>query len=107
MTASCGYLLIWEFRVKPGLEKQFESVYGSEGVWANFFRQDPNYGGTDLVRGLSQAGTYVTLDYWTSQSAYENFRRQYADEYKKIDDHCEQMTEQETAIGTYQRIVQT
>jgi quinol monooxygenase YgiN len=103
-TVSWGYLLIWEFQIKQTFEPQFQIVYGSEGEWANFFRQDPNYCGTDLVRDLNQPGRYVTLDYWTSRAAYENFRLQHADEYKKIDHRCAEMTEREVALGAYERI---
>ena len=103
-TASWDYLLIWEFHVKPGSEPQFERIYGPQGEWANFFRQDPNYCGTDLVRDSSHAGRYVTLDYWTSRTAYADFRRLHADDYQKIDARCEQMTEKEAALGGYERM---
>ena len=102
--ASWGYLLIWEFQIKPGSKLQFERIYGSEGEWANFFRQDPNYYGTDLVHDLSHPGRYVTLDYWTSRTAYEDFRRLHAGDYEKIDERCEQLTEREVALGAYERV---
>ena len=104
--ASWGYLLIWEFHVKPGSRPQFERIYGSQGEWAGFFRQDPNYYGTDLVRDPSKPGRYVTLDYWTSRTAYEDFRRLNAADYEKIDEHCEQLTEREVALGAYERVAQ-
>jgi quinol monooxygenase YgiN len=103
-TASWEYLLVWEFHVKPGSEPHFERIYGPQGEWANFFRQDPNYCGTDLVRDSNHPGRYVTLDYWTSRTAYADFLTRHADEYQKIDALCEEMTEKEAALGAYQRV---
>jgi hypothetical protein len=34
-----GYLIVWEFRPKPGMESKFEEIYGSHGAWAEFFRR--------------------------------------------------------------------
>jgi hypothetical protein len=44
-----GYLVIWEFQVREGMEKHFEQVYGPKGDWARFFRQDESYVATELV----------------------------------------------------------
>ena len=99
-----GYLLIWQFRIKSEFQHQFEKVYGPDGDWAEFFRKDANYFGTDLVRDAKDQNKYITLDYWASQSAYEEFRRRHAEAYKQIDEHCEQMTEEESALGAFERV---
>jgi len=99
-----GYLIIWEFQVRAGLEKRFEQVYGADGEWAQLFVQDKSYMGTELIRNFKSSRTYMTLDFWTSQAAYEAFREQHAAEYKAIDEKCEQMTEGELEIGRFVRV---
>ena len=99
------YVIIWKFAVRPGLENDFESVYGPEGTWAQFFRRGQGYVGTELLHDMSSAGHYVTIDRWVSKAAYEEFKTQYADIYSAIDQECEVLTKSETEIGTYDLVV--
>jgi heme-degrading monooxygenase HmoA len=96
-----GFLVIWEFTVRAGQERTFEQVYGPEGDWANLFRKDSSYLGTELVREVKGARKYLTLDYWTSERTYNTFRQSHAVEYKAIDAKCEALTESEREIGRY------
>jgi len=98
---SWGYLIIWEFRVRLRMKKRFEAAYGPEGEWARFFGQEKQYLGTELIRDLKRSRTYLTLDFWTSQKAYEKFRKRHAAEYKAIDLKCKALTESEHEIGGY------
>jgi heme-degrading monooxygenase HmoA len=94
-----GYLMIWEFHVRAGVEKGFERVYGSDGHWARFFTQDESYFGTHLVRSLNGERTYVTLDFWRSQQAYDKFRKRHFAKDTALDQQCEDLTESEREIG--------
>ncbi len=98
-----GYLVMWEFMVKPGMEARFEQVYGSAGDWARLFRQDKNYLGTELNRECEGSRRYITLDFWTSEQAYEKFRAQHLGEYQAIDQQCESLTESECQLATLVR----
>jgi len=97
------YVIVWEFRVKAGSIPEFESAYGSAGDWAQFFSRGVGYLGTRLLRDSEDAGTYVTFDRWTSQQDYENFKREYTEEYRKLDAQFELMTDGETFIGAFQK----
>ena len=98
------YLVIWEFQVCEGIERRFEKVYGSDGDWARFFRQDESYITTELVHTLAEGRTYLTLDLWTSQEAYDAFRKQHLAEYEKLDRKYEELTEREREIGGFVRV---
>lgn len=100
-TAQATYVRIWEFRVRPGFERQFEKIYGSKGAWARLFRKARGYRGTTLFRDAAARGRYLTLDYWTSLSAYETFRRRYAAEFAALDRECASLNEQEIQIGAF------
>jgi heme-degrading monooxygenase HmoA len=99
-----GYLIMWEFQVRPGMEKRFEKIYGSEGDWARLFIQDESYIGTDLVHSLNGERTYMTLDFWKSRQAYDDFRKQQLAKYRALDQQCEDLTESEREIGRFVRV---
>jgi heme-degrading monooxygenase HmoA len=99
-----GYLIIWEFQVRAGMEQGFERVYGSDGDWARLFIQDESYFGTHLVRSLNHERTYVTLDFWRSQPAYDKFRKRHFVKYTALDQKCEDLTESERKIGEFGRV---
>ena len=99
-----GFLVIWQFRVRPGMEATFERIYGPTGEWAQFFRNDPAYFGTQLNRGQADLQIYITLDFWASQAAYDNFRTANSVKYHATDAQCEALTESEVELGRFVRI---
>ena len=86
------------------MEKRFEKIYGSDGDWARLFIQDESYIGTDLVHTLDGERTYITLDFWKSRHAYDDFRKRQLAKYKTLDQQCEDLTESEREIGTFVRV---
>jgi hypothetical protein len=100
-----GYLVIWEFVVKPGREAGFERVYGPSGDWVRLFQQDRNHLRTELIRVPGTSHRYLTLDCWKSEAAYDRFRQKHLAVYKAIDRKCSQMTERECKLATVVRTV--
>jgi len=98
------FLVLWEFDVKQGCEERFESVYGPTGDWDRLFRLDPAYQRTLLLRDPSRMRTYVTLDFWASQNAYELFRQENLAAYSALDERCEELTSAERKIGAFEQI---
>jgi heme-degrading monooxygenase HmoA len=98
------FLVLWEYDVKPGLESRFQKVYGPDGHWAQFFRRDPHYRETRLLRELSRPNVYVTLDFWDSREPYENFRQQNRRAYLALDRSCEALTLREKHLGSFDQI---
>jgi len=98
------YLIIWEFRVRAGMEALFEEVYGPQGDWARFFARGKGFVRTELNHDLKDSRRYTTLDFWISEDAYENFREQHASEYAVLDHKFEVLTESELEIGKFERV---
>jgi hypothetical protein len=46
-------------------------------------------------------GSYLTIDRWTSEEAFRNFRRDHDSDYEKLDRACDDLTAKETRIGAY------
>jgi heme-degrading monooxygenase HmoA len=95
---------MWDFQVRAGMEKRFEKVYGSNGEWAQLFVQDESYFGTDLIHSLNGERTYVTLDFWKSQQAYDEFRKRQLAKYEALDQQCAELTDAEREIGKFVRV---
>jgi heme-degrading monooxygenase HmoA len=99
VASSPSHLLVWEFAPAAGRAAEFERAYGPDGDWARFFRRDPAFLGTELLRGA--AGRYLTIDRWRTRGAFEAFKTRHADEYAAIDRRMEALTSRETVIGAF------
>jgi heme-degrading monooxygenase HmoA len=100
--ADAGYLVIWEFLVKPEAQAAFEKAYGPEGDWARLFRQSREHFGTQLLRDLIRPGRYLTFDRWTSRDAFLQFKKFQHNAYAALDARCEALTHRETLIGEFE-----
>lgn len=96
------YVIVWEYRVKAEQRVAFEEIYASNGAWAELFRKEEGYLGTELLRDSNQPQRYITIDRWTSSEDYESFRSKWKCEYARLDAQCEGLTEQETLLGKWE-----
>lgn len=99
-----SYLVVWQFRPRPGAERQFEEAYGARGRWAHLFATADGFIRTELNRDLKDLDRYLTIDFWTSKEAYEAFRAKHATEYAAIDRECEALTMEEKFLGEFSRV---
>ena len=100
-----SYLVVWQFRPRPGAARRFEEAYGPQGPWAHLFDSAEGFIRTELNRDLKDSERYLTLDFWTSKEAYEAFRAKHAAEYGTIDRECEALTIEETSLGEFSRVL--
>ena len=98
------FLVLWKYDVKPAFESRFERVYGPDGDWAQFFRRDPHYRETRLLRELFRPSVYVTLDFWDSREPYENFRQQNREAFLTLDRACEALTLRDKHLGSFDQV---
>jgi heme-degrading monooxygenase HmoA len=96
-----GFLVIWRFRVRPGMGATFERIYGPQGDWARLFKEGEGYLRTELLHSQADPQVYVTLDFWGSRQAYDRFRSHRFAEYHAIDASCESVTESEVEVGRF------
>ena len=96
------FVAIWEFKPKSESKMEFEEAYGSNGVWARFFRKSPEFVCTLLLS--QKEGKYVTLDFWKSEQSYRDFLKSNQEEYQVLDERCTLLTESEARIGEYSLI---
>src|SRR5262245_2139467 len=61
-----SHVIVWEFRVRAGCEREFEEAYGPGGAWAQLFAASPDCLGTELLRDEADHRRYLTVDRWGS-----------------------------------------
>jgi heme-degrading monooxygenase HmoA len=98
------YMVIWEYQLKADHAVDFETIYGSNGAWAELFRKDEGYLGTELLRDLNHAQRYITIDRWVSPRAYEIFLAQWHEEYEALDAYCKDLTQWENLLGKWESV---
>ena len=95
------YVIIWRYRVVEQHVASFLRHYDDTGEWNQLFRRDTAYKGTRLLREVDDGEIYVSIDYWDSRIAYEQFMQSHADAYAEMNKFCETLTAEETRIGRF------
>jgi heme-degrading monooxygenase HmoA len=96
------FQVLWEFRVRAGLEEEFERRYGAAGDWVRLFAKGEGYAGSVLLRDRARAGRYLVTDTWSDAAAYRAFKEQHADAYDALDRQCAALTEDERCLGEFE-----
>jgi heme-degrading monooxygenase HmoA len=98
------YVVLWRFRPTRGRKSEFERAYGPSGPWTRLFRRGEGYLGTELLRRSDASGEYLAIDRWASRDAYEAFRARWSSEYRRLDHRLEELTEEETPLGSFEAL---
>lgn len=95
------FVVLWEYEVKPGCEECFESVYGPQGDWVRLFQLNPHFRETRLLRDISRVRFYFTLDYWDSETSFDNFKAANHAAYAAIDRAAGMLTLSERQLASF------
>jgi hypothetical protein len=96
------FVYVWEYLVKAERQSDFERIYGVNGDWTMLFNRDAGYLRTELHQDISNNLRYLTVDYWVSKKARDNFREKFSLEFEKLDEQCESLTEREIFLGDFE-----
>ena len=83
---------------------EFERVYGTEGEWAEFFRQGRGYTGTELLHDVEASTRYPVIDRWESADAYNAFVAEHREEYMERVDATRFQYDSELRFGTFETL---
>ena len=67
-------MVVREFLVGAGRERDFERIFGPEGIWPEFLRRSGHYLGTELWLRSKTERRFRLKDYWRSHVGFEAFR---------------------------------
>lgn len=101
MNPSGVYVRIWEFVARPEARAEFENFYGPDGEWVQLFRRSEAFLHTEFFRDLTRKDHYVTVDSFASQAGYEDFLREFRQEYEALDRRCDGVRQSEKEIGAF------
>lgn len=94
--------VFYRYRVHPAQVQAFEHAYGQTGPWAELFKRHPGYIRTRLFKQKTDSHVYLTIDVWESKEAYDTFRFQNADEYRRLDTQLAMLKLEEHLLGYYE-----
>ena len=100
-------MLVLVFSYEAREPAEFESVYGPEGEWSDFFRGGAGFVGTELLRDVEVPGRYLVIDRWESREAYQAFVDAHRDEYMQRVDETAFHHVQELRLGTFENVWET
>ncbi len=66
--------VMWQFDVKKGREKEFETLYGAAGDWTALNRRTRSYLGSSFLHDQNRSSRYVLIEYWSEMLVYEQHR---------------------------------
>jgi hypothetical protein len=83
---------VWRFDVPDTVRDEFEREYGPDGSWAVLFRRSAGFLGTELFRDVTRPGSYVTVDRFVGEAAWQAFRAEHAHEYEALGERLAHLT---------------
>ena len=95
------FVYIWEYIVKEDHLVAFKKVYGPQGEWVQLFRKADGYIATDLHQDISNSKRFITVDFWNTKHDRDKFRVQFSEEFRMLDERCENYTEWEKLLGDF------
>ncbi len=95
--------IVWRYDVLEDHRSSFERTYAPSGAWAELFARAEGYFRTELMRG-PEDGSYVTLDFWSSEIAFERFLTAHRADYEALDRSTEGWTSKEERLGIFEVI---
>jgi len=96
--------IAWRFTARAGKELEFEKVYGAGGDWATLFRSASGYRGARPYRSRQAPRRSLVIDRWSSAEAFARFKSSSSEEYRALDERCEELTADETHLGDFTEI---
>jgi len=97
-----AHVIVWEFRAREGLDRDFVRAYAADGDWARLFGRSQGFLGTTLLRDREVPRRHLTIDRWVSREAFEEFRRLNAADYQRLDRRLATLTEEERRVGVFE-----
>jgi heme-degrading monooxygenase HmoA len=94
--------VFYRYSVHPSQARAFEHAYGSNGPWVALFKRGKGFIRTRLFRQKADAHVYVTIDAWESKEAYDSFRSEFAEEYRRLDTQLAMLKMEELLLGYYE-----
>ncbi len=92
---------MWEYIISVKKREAFLKLYGIEGDWVNFFNKAEGYLGTDLHQDIDNKERFISVDFWKSKEARDNYCKEFASDFDALDRAGELVTDKEKSLGEF------
>jgi hypothetical protein len=96
--------VVWNFRVQPGREKEFEQLHGADGEWTALSRKSRSFLGSSFLRDLADARRYLVVEYWSEMVVYEKHLADFGDRVEELQQLRAAMIAESTPVGLFDAI---
>ena len=93
--------VMWQFDVKKGREKEFETLYGVDGDWTALNRQTRSYLGSSFLRDQNVSTRYLLIEYWSEMIVYEQHRASRSAVIESIEDRRAELVDVMEPLGIF------
>lgn len=90
--------VIWELKVKYKDREKFETFYDPKGEWVRFFQKASGYEGTEVLESGEGDNTFLVIDEWQSEEAFNTFIQSRKAEYALLEEKANAATRTRTRI---------
>ena len=93
--------VVWQFQVRPGQQKAFEKIYGADGEWTSLGRRSRSFLGSSFLRDQAQDTHYLLIEYWSEMVIYEQHRKSFVTDLRKLEAQRDALCESITPLGVF------
>lgn len=83
---------VWRYDVPPDVQEEFEREYGPNGSWAQLFASSPGFVATGLYVEVESPTSYLTVDQFTDDDAWQDFRTEHDTGYRALGERLRHLT---------------
>lgn len=92
------FQVIWEIQVKFKDREKFEKFFDPKGEWVKFFSKSPAYQGTDVLESGEGDGTFLVIDEWTTEDAFNDFVQSNTTAFAQLEEKARQVCRKKKRI---------
>ena len=89
---------VWRYDVAPQVREEFEREYGPAGPWASLFALSPGFVDTTLYADVTAPGCYLTVDRFTDEPAWQEFRTAHDAAYQALGVRLQHLTTEQQEL---------
>ena len=93
--------VVWQFDVRPGSEKAFETLHGADGAWTALSRRSRSYLGSSFLKDLATPGRYLLMEYWSEMFVYEKHLADFSDSVETLKTQRAEMVLETVPLGIF------
>ena len=93
--------VVWQFQVRAGKQRQFETFYGADGEWSKLARRSRSFLGSSFLRDQASDTSYLLVEYWSEMVVYERHLQSFDNDIRQLEAQRNELCESMLAMGVF------